>query len=64
MIGSLEVTHELIFTIPSVIQISLISPINSIWLRFNLGKPLMITRVMITVAPFRFFTIDQSNWQI
>ena len=35
-IGSLEVTHELIFTIPSVIQIS---SINSIWLGFNLGKP-------------------------
>ena len=32
MIGSLEVTLELIFTIPSVVQIS------SIWLRFNLGK--------------------------
>ena len=33
MIGSLEVTHKLIFTIPSVIQI------NLIWLRLNLGKP-------------------------
>ena len=35
MIGSLEVTHEIIFTIPSVIQIS---SINSIRLRFNIGK--------------------------
>ena len=32
-IGSLEVMHELILTIPSVIQIS------SIQLRFSLGKP-------------------------
>ena len=37
MAGSLEVTHEVIFTIPNVIQISLISSINSIRLRFNLG---------------------------
>ena len=29
MIGSLEVTHDIIFTIPSVIQISLINSINS-----------------------------------
>ena len=36
MIGSLEVTHELLFTIPSVTEISSIS---SIRLRFNLGKP-------------------------
>ena len=36
MIGSLEAMHELIFTIPSVIQICSIS---SIRLRFNLGKP-------------------------
>ena len=42
MIGSLEVTHELIFTIPSVIQISSISSINSIRLRFNLGKSQLI----------------------
>ena len=41
MIGSLEVMQELIFTIPSVIQISSISSINSIWLRFNFGKPQM-----------------------
>ena len=39
MIGSLEVMHELMFTIPSVIQISSIGSINSILLRFNLGKP-------------------------
>ena len=39
MIGSLEITHELIFTIASVIQICTISSINSIQLRFNLGKP-------------------------
>ena len=39
MTGSLEVTHEVIFTIPSVIQISSISSINSIRLRYNLGKP-------------------------
>ena len=39
MIGGLEVTHDLIFTIPSVIQIS---SINSIRLRFNLGKPRII----------------------
>ena len=38
MIGSLEVTHELIFTIPSVIQIS---SINSIRRIFDLGKPRM-----------------------
>ena len=36
MIASLEVMHELIFTIPSVIQICSIS---SIQLSFNLGKP-------------------------
>ena len=36
MIGSLEVTHELIFAIPSVIEIS---SINSVRLRINLGKP-------------------------
>ena len=36
MIGSLEVTHDLIFAIPSVTQIS---SINSIRLIFNLGKP-------------------------
>ena len=35
MIGSFEVMHEIIFTIPSVIQIS---SINSIRLRFNLRK--------------------------
>ena len=39
MTGSLEVMHEVIFTIPSVIQISSISSINSIRLRYNLGKP-------------------------
>ena len=38
MIDSLEVTHELIFTIRSVIQIY---SNNSIRLRFNLGKPKM-----------------------
>ena len=38
MIGSLEVTHELIFTIASVIQIS---SINSIRRIFDLGKPRM-----------------------
>ena len=38
MIGSLEVTNKLIFTIPSAIQISLFSSMNSIQLRFNLGK--------------------------
>ena len=38
MIGSLEVTHELIFTIPSVIRISSISLIRLI---FDLGKPQM-----------------------
>ena len=38
MIGSLEVTHELIFTIPSAIQNSSISSISSIQLRFNVGK--------------------------
>ena len=30
-----------VFTIPSVIQISSISAINSVLLRFNLGKPRM-----------------------
>ena len=39
MIGSLEVTHELIFTIHSVIQFS---SINSVRLRFNLGKSQLI----------------------
>ena len=39
MIGSLEFTHELIFTIPSVIQIS---TINSIWSRFNLSEILSV----------------------
>ena len=38
MIGTLEVTHELIFTIPSVIQIR---SINSIRLRIILEKPWM-----------------------
>ena len=36
MIGSLEVMHELIFTIPSVIQVC---SIDSIRLGFNFGKP-------------------------
>ena len=36
MVGSLEITHRLIFAIPSVIQIS---SINSIQLKFNSGKP-------------------------
>ena len=35
MIGSLQVMYELIFTIPSVIQIGSINSINSIRLRFN-----------------------------
>ena len=35
MIGSFQVMYELIFTIPSVIQIGSISSINSIRLRFN-----------------------------
>ena len=39
MIGTLDVTHRLIFTIPSVIQIN---SIRSIRLRFNLGKPRML----------------------
>ena len=50
MIDSLEVMHKLIFTIPSVIQISSISSINSInsiWLRFKLMKNLDL------VADFR-----------
>ena len=51
MIGSLEVTHELIFTIPSVVQISSIS---SIRLRFNLWKP------RISVAR----TLHESQWRI
>ena len=41
MIGSLEVTHELISTIPSVIQIRLIRLIrliNLIGPKFDLGK--------------------------
>ena len=38
MIGSLEVMHELILTIPSVIQISSITSIGSIRFRFNLGN--------------------------
>ena len=42
MIGNLEVTHELIFTIPSVTQINSINSINSIRLKFNLGKPRII----------------------
>ena len=37
-IGNLDATHKLIFTIPSAIQISSISLINSIQFRFNLGK--------------------------
>ena len=48
MIDSLEVTHELIFTIQSVIQISSISSIDSIRLRFNLGKPRLISIVPFT----------------
>ena len=50
MIGSLEVTHELIFTIPSVIQICSISSINSIQLKFNLGKPRLICVVNVIVS--------------
>ena len=51
MIGSSEVTHELIFTIPSVIQICTISSINSIRLRFNLEKPRLIRLIAsITVT--------------
>ena len=38
MVGSLEVMHELIFTVPSVIQINSVSSINSIRVRFNLGN--------------------------
>ena len=38
-VGSLEVTHELIFTIVNGIQISTINPI-----RFILGKPWKDTR--------------------
>ena len=38
MIGSLEVRHELIFTIPSVIQICSISSIDSIDLDLILGN--------------------------
>ena len=34
MIGSMEVTHEITFTIPSVIQLTQLTQ-----LRFNLGKP-------------------------
>ena len=48
MIDSLEVTHEMIFTIPSAIQIS---PINSIQLRFNLGKPRMALTVLTILHP-------------
>ena len=48
MIGSLEVTHELIFTIPSVIQICSNSSINSIRLRFYLGKPRIDIQTLIT----------------
>ena len=47
MTGSLEVTHEIIFTIASVIQISLISSINWIRLRFYLLKPRMSIVVFI-----------------
>ena len=47
MIGSLEVAHELIFTIPSIIQICSISSVNSIRLRFNLGKPRMGVRKQV-----------------
>ena len=43
MIGSLEVMHKLIFTIASVVLISRINSINSIWLKFDLGKPGMNT---------------------
>ena len=45
MIGSLEVMHEIIFTIPSVIQIS---SINSI--RLNIGKPRMNSVVLCAVS--------------
>ena len=66
MIGSLEVTYELIFTIPSVIQIS---SINSIRLRFNLVKPRMST-LAHTVFCFisrqklqRFIDLIGSFWR-
>ena len=45
MIGSLEVMHEIISTILSVIQIS---SINSIRVRFNLGKPRLHVNRYIT----------------
>ena len=43
-ICSLKVTHELIFTIPSVIQIS---SFNSIRHRFNLRKPQLADVVLL-----------------
>ena len=57
MIGSLEVTHELIFTIPSVIQMS---SFNSIPLRFNLGKPQLSEGLNVNLFNFSFFSKSLS----
>ena len=60
MTGSLEFTHERIFTISSVIQISSISSINSIRLRFNLWKPGMTSHVSVFVIDHCSFVDGQD----
>ena len=54
MIGSLEVMHEIIFTIPSVFQIS----ISSIRLRFNLRKPRLSCVIQNSLKRSQFFVVN------
>ena len=57
MIGSLEVTDEIIFIIHNVIQIS---SINWIQIRFNLGKPQLVGKNCVQrfeLSSIKMFTI-------
>ena len=62
MIGSLEVKHEIILTIPSVIQIS---SINSNQLRFNLGKPQMNSIIVdLHLEKILFTNVTMLVWKV
>ena len=62
MIGSLEVTHEIILTIPSVIQIS---SINSNQLRFYLGKPQMNSIIVdLHLEKILFTNVTMLVWKV
>ena len=52
--------HQLIFTIPSVIQMSSISSIHSFRLRFNLRKPRMLT-ITKRWVPIFFVMKEQAD---